>query len=90
MLIWLAPLLGIVAVPGVYAAMWGARLIDPGIVGILFMSEIVIGTITVAIWAGEPFGIREIVGILLISAAGMIESVWDVWDKRRHQRFVEK
>ncbi len=82
-MIWLLPLLALIAVPGAYAAMWGARLIDPGIVGILFMGEIVVGTITVAIWAGEPFGAREIIGCALIVAAGMIESVWDVWHGRK-------
>ena len=75
---WLMPLLALIVVPGAFAAMWGARLIDPGIVGILFMTEIIIGTITVAIWAGEPFGLREITGVLLICAAGLIESVWDL------------
>lgn len=75
---WLIPVLAIVVIPGSFAAMWGARLVDPGIVGILFMTEIIVGTITVAIWAGEPFGARELIGILLISVAGLIESVWDL------------
>jgi len=77
-LYWLMPILAIIVVPGAYAAMWGARLVNPGIVGILFMTEVIVGTITVAIWAGEPFGTREIIGISLISAAGLIESVWEV------------
>ena len=49
--------------------------VDPGIVGILFMTEIIVGTITVAIWAGEPFGAREIIGVVLISGAGLAESL---------------
>ena len=79
---WLAPVLAIIAVPGALAAMWGARLIDPGIVGILFMTEIIVGTITVAIWAGEPFGVREVTGIAFIGAAGLVETVWDLWKSR--------
>ncbi len=75
-LYWLVPLVALLAVPGAYAAMWGTRLIDPGIVGILFMTEIIVGTITVAIWAGEPFGLRELLGVVLITAAGLLESVW--------------
>ena len=80
---WLVPVVAAVAVPGSFAAMWGARLIDPGIVGILFMTEVIVGTVTVAIWAGEPFGVREITGVLLISTAALLESVWDLFRRRR-------
>jgi len=80
-LYWLMPILAFIVVPGAYAAMWGARLVSPGIVGILFMTEVIVGTITVAIWAGEPFGAREIIGITLISAAGLIESVWELFKR---------
>ena len=76
---WLIPMVALVIVPGSYATMWGARLIDPGIVGILLMTEIVTGTVTVAIWAGEPFGWRELTGVLLIASAGLIESLWQAW-----------
>ena len=85
---WLLPILAVIVLPGALAAMWGARLIDPGIVGILFMTEIIVGTITVAIWAGEPFGMREIAGILLISTAGVIESVWELIKRPRSTRPV--
>jgi drug/metabolite transporter (DMT)-like permease len=80
---WLAPAVALVAVPGALAAMWGARLIDPGIVGILMMTEIVAGTMTVALWAGEPFGLREVTGVTLILLAGVLESVWELWKNRR-------
>ena len=72
---WVVPVLLLVVIPGSFAAMWGTPHLNPGIVGILFMTEISVGTATVAIWAGEPFGAREIVGVLLISAAGLAESV---------------
>lgn len=81
-LVWLFPVLAIVAVPGALAAMWGARFIDPGMVGLLFMTEIIVGTITVAIWAGEPFGWREISGVVLISTGGVLESVRDLMVSR--------
>ena len=32
------------------------------------MTEIIFGTITAAIFANEPFGLREIAGVFLISA----------------------
>ncbi len=72
---WLLPVVLLVVIPGTFAAMWGTRLLNPGIVGILFMTEISVGTITAALWAGEPFGMREIVGVLLISGAGLAESL---------------
>ena len=65
----------LVVIPGTFAALWGTPLLSPGIVGILFMTEISVGTVTAALWAGEPFGLREIVGVLLISGAGLAESL---------------
>jgi drug/metabolite transporter (DMT)-like permease len=50
------------------------------------MTEISVGAVTAAIWAGEPFGFREIVGVVLISAAGVTESIWDLWLKSRLKR----
>lgn len=72
---WLGPVLLLVVIPGTFAAIWGAALLNPGLVGILFMTEISVGAVTAAIWAGEPFGAREIIGVLLISGAGLAESL---------------
>ena len=73
--VWSIPFVLILVIPAVYAVMWGAPLLSPGIVGLLFMTEISVGTITAAIWAGEPFGIREIVGVLAITTAGLVEVI---------------
>ena len=73
---WLVPVSIIVVLSGVYSGMWGARKLNPGIVGLLFMTELSAGAITAALWAGEPFGWREITGIVLITLAGMLDSVW--------------
>ncbi len=72
---WLLPVVLLGVIPGTFAAMWGTPLLNPGIVGILFMTEISVGAVTAALWAGEPFGAREIIGILLISGAGLAESL---------------
>ena len=72
---WLLPVVLLVVIPGTFAAMWGTPLLSPGVVGLLFMTEISVGAVTAALWAGEPFGTREIVGILLISGAGVAESL---------------
>ena len=47
------------------------------------MTEISVGTVTAALWAGEPFGAREIIGILLISGAGLVESLQASFTRRR-------
>ncbi len=83
---WLVPTLVAVVMTGSFAAMWGASRLSPGIVGILFMTEISVGTATAAIWAGEPFGTREIAGVVLISAAGLVESLADYVKWRGEQR----
>jgi drug/metabolite transporter (DMT)-like permease len=37
------------------------------------MSEVVVGVVSAALFAGEVFGTREAVGTLLILAAGAVE-----------------
>jgi drug/metabolite transporter (DMT)-like permease len=79
---WLVPTVIIVVITGVYASMWGTPKLNPGLVGLLFMTEISVGAITAALWSGDPFGWREAVGIVLISVAGVMESLWDIWRRR--------
>jgi drug/metabolite transporter (DMT)-like permease len=80
---WLVPVALLVLVPCALASTWGPKHIDPALVGILFMTEITVGGITAALWAGEPFGLRELVGVLLISGAALVDSIWDFWQARR-------
>jgi drug/metabolite transporter (DMT)-like permease len=54
-------------IPGAYAAFWGAPHLNPGVVGLLMMTEISVGVVTAAIWVGEPFGMRELTGVILIT-----------------------
>jgi drug/metabolite transporter (DMT)-like permease len=63
----------ILILPGTYASLWGPKYLNPGVVGLLFMTEIVVGAMSVAILAGEPFGIREITGVLFIAGASILE-----------------
>jgi drug/metabolite transporter (DMT)-like permease len=83
---WLLPTILVVVMTGMYATMWGAPKLNPAVVGLLFMTEISVGAATAAIWSGEPFGMREILGIVLISAAGVSESLWDLWLRPRLKR----
>ena len=72
---WAIPI-AIIVIPGAYAAFWGAPHLNPGVVGLLFMTELSVGGITAAIWANEPLGARELTGIALISLAGLIEFLY--------------
>ncbi|MDH3631516.1 MAG: DMT family transporter [Gammaproteobacteria bacterium] len=72
---WTIPV-AIIVIPGAYAAFWGAPHLNPGVVGLLFMTELSVGGITAAIWANEPLGARELTGIALITSAGLIEFIY--------------
>ncbi len=80
---WLLPFIFLIAMPGVYMSMWAVPLLAPAIVGVLYMTEISAAAISSALWSGEPFGIREILGIALITVAAVLESVRDLWRDRR-------
>ena len=73
---WLGVFLLLVVIPGSYAILWGAARLSPGLVGILFMTEISVGTITAGLFAGEPFGLRELLGVLLVTSAALLEVFW--------------
>jgi drug/metabolite transporter (DMT)-like permease len=75
---WFVPTAVVVVMSGAYATMWAAPKLNPGVVGLLFMTEIVSGSATAALWAGEPFGWREIIGAILIAGAGLLESAYDL------------
>ena len=74
-LLWLIPLAILVTIPAAFATLFAPSQLNPGIVGLLFMTEISIGTLTAALFAGEPFGTTEILGVLLITTAGLAEPV---------------
>ena len=72
---WLIPVVLFVIIPGFYAITWGVPLLNPGTVGVLFMTEISVGAISAALLTDEPFGTREILGVILITVAGITEVV---------------
>ncbi len=59
--------------PALILTIWPATLLSPGRVGLLLMSEVVIGVASAAVWSGEPFGLREALGSALIVGAGLVE-----------------
>jgi drug/metabolite transporter (DMT)-like permease len=48
------------------------------------------GGITAALMAGEPFGLRELAGVLLISGAALVDSLWDFRQARKAAGAVER
>ena len=75
-LIWLLPFSLFVIVPAAIATIYGPSKLNPGVVGLFFMTEISVATITAALWAGEPFGAPQILGVTLITVAGVLETVF--------------
>jgi len=64
---------GLYTLPMLFLTIWPARLISPARVGILLMGEVVVGVGSAAWLAGEPFGLREAIGTLLILSAAVVE-----------------
>jgi drug/metabolite transporter (DMT)-like permease len=79
---WIVPVTICVVMAAVYASVWGAPKLSPGLTGLLYMTEISAGAITAAIWANEPFGWREAMGIVLITLAGALEPMWTALRQR--------
>lgn len=60
-------------VPPNFLVLWAAQRIDSGRVGILLMTEVMAGSLTAALFSGEPYGAMELTGTLLIVCAGLVE-----------------
>ncbi|USG63198.1 DMT family transporter [Sneathiella marina] len=60
-------------IPMLILTVWPATRLSPARVGILLMSEVVVGVGSAALLSGEPFGLREVIGTCLIAGAGIIE-----------------
>ena len=69
--------------PGTYASLWGPKFLSPGLVGLLFMTEVVVGAVSVALLAGEPFGMRELTGVILITGASMLDPLLSLRSARK-------
>ena len=75
---WLFAFMAIFVIPGAFASLWGPKYVSPGLVGLLMMTEIIFGSITAALFANEPFGIRESLGIILIISASVLEPLSEI------------
>ncbi len=60
-------------VPPNFLVLWAAQRLDPGRVGILLSTEVLVGAISAALLSGEAFGGAELAGCILIISAGLVE-----------------
>lgn len=70
-----AVLSAVFVLPMLFLTIWPATLLSPARVGLLLMSEVVVGLFSAAWLAGEPFGWREVIGAALIVSAAALELV---------------
>ncbi|SLN11091.1 EamA-like transporter family protein [Roseivivax jejudonensis] len=61
------------------ALMWATVRLEPARVGILLMTEVIVGAASAAVLAGEHLAPRELVGGALVLCAGVLE----VWPAKR-------
>ena len=69
--------------PCTWLLLWGARFLEPGRVSLLLLLEVAVAALSAALLAGEPFGLREAAGCLLILSAGALEGVAELRPARR-------
>ncbi len=75
-LIGAAPWLAIftaVYLPFVFLIFWSSQRLSPTRVGLLLMTEVIFGVVSAALLAGEVFGWRQSVGVVLITGAALVE-----------------
>jgi len=60
-------------IPMVFLTILPAQVLPPARIGVLLMSEVVVGAISAAMLSGEAFGAREALGTLLIITAALFE-----------------
>ena len=70
---WLAVFGTLWMLPVVWLTIFGASHLGPGRVAIFLMFEIVVGLTTASLLTDEPFGLRELIGAVLISGACGVE-----------------
>jgi drug/metabolite transporter (DMT)-like permease len=72
---WLLLAAGGFLIPVMSGVYWGSQHVDPGRLGILLQIEAVVGIGSAALLAGEPFGLRQALGAVLVISAGVVEVV---------------
>ncbi len=72
---WMIPVSFALTIPVIFFTMWGTGILSPGHIGVLYLTEISVAAIAAALLTDEPFGLREMLGVLLITTACLCEAV---------------
>ena len=59
--------------PATWLTIWPTTVLSPARIGILFMTEAIVGIGSAAWLTNEPFGLREMIGTALIMSAALVE-----------------
>lgn len=70
---WIVVVALTIFVPPNALVMWASQRLDSGRIGVLLMTEAMMGSISAALLAGEAYGWTEAVGTVLIVGAGLVE-----------------
>lgn len=54
-------------------SLWAGRSLSPARATLIFMAEVCVGVGSAALWADQPFGVRETIGTILLLAAAAVE-----------------
>jgi len=73
--IWIA-VIALLMLPATWLTIWPTTILSPARIGILFMTEAIVGIGSAAWLTNEPFGLREIIGTVLIMSAGLVEVLY--------------
>lgn len=62
-------------IPATIVVFWATKKLEPGRAMLLMMTEVIFATVSAAILTDEPFGLRELVGCILVATAGGIDAL---------------
>ena len=66
-------LVAVAMLPITYLTIWPTTLLSPARAGMLLMAEVIVGVASAAMLSGDPFGLRELAGTILIVTAAVVE-----------------
>ena len=82
-LYWLVPVGLLLILPASLATVIGPTILNPGVVGLLFMTEISVGTVSAWLLSNEPVGLHQLIAIVFITGAGILEPLLSFRRKAR-------
>lgn len=70
---WILATALIFVVPLWVLSLWAGRILSPARTTLVFMAEVCVGVGSAALWADQPFGLRETLGTALVLGAAAVE-----------------